>query len=629
MMSRKVWKRCVASAALTLIALGLGWGWTNWRGRPELLAQGISAYADHDYRRAAEVARDRLKAAPADTHALRLLARATARLGRDGPANALFSRLGSSALQPEDLFLLGLGLNRAGQKESAERVWEKGLALEPDHAETIEQLIGRYAAQNRLAEAAELAERLTRQTGWELRGELFLSTFRAEMSDPAGAAVVLERALERPEFLRLNRTATIHYRELLARSLLKIERPKEAREVLQKVLQYGERPEASWLLSRAALQDGAIPESIAALGSAGSYRSEHPLELEPGPYVGEARCAPCHHDKGRAVQANRHNSTLVRGKPLAELPYPQGSVPDPDDPTVTHRFRLEGDKVHLETRARDQVWKAVVDYAFGSPRRYFSLVGHNDQGSPYIFRLSHYQSSDDSGWVRTTGHSTDPRGDQNFLGKAIDVRDGIYKCLFCHTTDPRAVLDRAGPVAADRGIGCERCHGPGGNHLRAVEAKLSDLAIVNPTEAPAQGRIRVCGQCHSNHQELPLARTDPISLRFPGTTIAWSRCYTESAGSFDCMSCHDPHHDNDRSPSHYNARCLACHSALPREPPAVRTDGSNPTTGRAVRGSTCPIRPAEGCIGCHMPYVLNQPLHATFTDHYIRVHPDSWPPAAR
>jgi tetratricopeptide (TPR) repeat protein len=426
MMSRKVWKRCVASAALTLIALGLGWGWTNWRGRPELLAQGISAYADHDYRRAAEVARDRLKAAPADTHALRLLARATARLGRDGPANALFSRLGSSALQPEDLFLLGLGLNRAGQKESAERVWEKGLALEPDHAETIEQLIGRYAAQNRLAEAAELAERLTRQTGWELRGELFLSTFRAEMSDPAGAAVVLERALERPEFLRLNRTATIHYRELLARSLLKIERPKEAREVLQKVLQYGERPEASWLLSRAALQDGAIPESIAALGSAGSYRSEHPLELEPGPYVGEARCAPCHHDKGRAVQANRHNSTLVRGKPLAELPYPQGSVPDPDDPTVTHRFRLEGDKVHLETRARDQVWKAVVDYAFGSPRRYFSLVGHNDQGSPYIFRLSHYQSSDDSGWVRTTGHSTDPRGDQNFLGKAIDVRDGIY-----------------------------------------------------------------------------------------------------------------------------------------------------------------------------------------------------------
>ena len=50
-----------------------------------------------------------------------------------------------------------------------------------------------------------------------------------------------------------------------------------------------------------------------------------------------------------------------------------------------------------------------------------------------IFRLSHYQTGNDSGWVRTTGHSADPRGDQNFLGKAIDIRDGIYKCLFCHT----------------------------------------------------------------------------------------------------------------------------------------------------------------------------------------------------
>jgi tetratricopeptide (TPR) repeat protein len=554
---------------------------------------------------------------------LRLLARATARLGRDVAANALFARLGPPALQAEDLYLLGLGLDRAGQKESAGRVWEKGLTLRPDHAETIEQLVIRDTAQSRLAEAAQLAARLARQPGWELRGELDLGNLRAEMSDPVGAAAVLQRALERPEASHLNRPTAIHYRELLARSLLKIEQPRAARDVLQKVLQDGQRPEASWLLSRAALQEGSIPEAVAALQAAGSYRTEHPLELEPSPYVGESQCAKCHLDEVRAVQASRHSSTLVRGKPLTELPYPDGLVPDPDDPTVTHVFRREGDQVHLETRLRDKVLTAIVDYAFGSPHQYFSLVAHDDQGIPYIFRLSHYQTGHDSGWARTTGHSADAQGGSDFLGKPIDLLDGLYKCLFCHTTDPKAVLDRSGPAAADRAIGCERCHGPGGNHLRAIEAKLADPAIVNPAAAPAEGRLRVCGQCHTNHQESPLPRTDPFWLRFQGTTIAWSRCYTESGGTFDCMTCHDAHHDNDRSAAHYNARCMTCHSAQPPETIIAGPGTSNPRTKPAARGSTCPVNPANGCIGCHMPSIPIKAIHATLADHYIRVHPDS------
>ena len=143
---------------------------------------------------AADLARLRLKAAPKDVEALRLLARATARLGRDGPANGLFARMGSDALQAEDLFLLGLGLNRAGRKDEAGRIWERAIRLQPDHAETIEQLIIRDTAQNRLAEAAALAERLARRPGWELRGELVSGTLLGELSDPAGAARALKRA---------------------------------------------------------------------------------------------------------------------------------------------------------------------------------------------------------------------------------------------------------------------------------------------------------------------------------------------------------------------------------------------------------------------------------------------------
>lgn len=161
----------------------------------------------------------------------------------------------------------------------------------------------------------------------------------------------------------------------------------------------------------------------------------------------------------------------------------------------------------------------------------------------------------------------------------------------------------------------------GAIHVKAVAARFSDLAIVSPADAPAEGRLRLCGQCHSHHQELPLPRTDPYWIRFQGTTLPWSRCYTESAGSMDCMTCHDPHHDNDRSEVHYTARCLSCHSPAVPAGPAEADHKRVSRTGPRVRGAVCPVNPTKGCVGCHMPPFESPPLHATFADHYIRVHP--------
>jgi Flp pilus assembly protein TadD len=614
-----------AIALPALAILGAALGWLRWQRSADDITRSKLAYADGDYRQAADLARRRLKAAPQDPNALRLLARATARLGRDAPANSMFARLGSGALETEDFYLLGLGLDRAGRKDEAVRVWETGIALGPNHAETLEQLVINHTMKSRLVEAAALAETLARQPGWERRGELELGTLRAELNDPAGAVAALRCALERTEPSALDGPTANHYRKLLARNLLRIDEPTDARAMIQKVLDDGADAEASWLLSRAQLQRGDLQAAVAAIRAAGQYRAEHPLELEPSAYVGEVRCAACHRDKVRAFQASGHASTFVRGKALTKLPYPGEPVPDPDDPGVTHAIKTEGDHVHYEARVRDQVLGAVVAYAFGSAKHYFSLVGYDNHENPYIFRLSHYQTGQNSGWVRTTGHSPDVHAGHDFLGKPIERLDGVYKCLFCHTTDPKAVLDHSGPVAEDRAIGCERCHGPGGNHLKAIASKLGDTAIVNPAQAPGDARLRICGQCHSNHMESSLPRTDPFWIRFQGTTLAWSRCYTDSAGAFDCMTCHDPHHDTDRSAAHYEARCLACHSA---EPMAVSKDNSqvfNFPGRRASRGSVCPVSPADRCIDCHMPPFESKPLHATFADHYIRVRPEFKP----
>ena len=93
------------------------------------------------------------------------------------------------------------------------------------------------------------------------------------------------------------------------------------------------------------------------------------------------------------------------------------------------------------------------------------------------------------------------------------------------------------------------------------------------------------------------------------------------------MTCHDPHHDNDRTPAHHNARCLApLGPDFAGETTVGVVEATTRTNGRT---STCPVNPADGCIGCHMPSVPIAPLHATFTDHYVRVHTDRRPGTSR
>jgi tetratricopeptide (TPR) repeat protein len=185
-------KRVKFAACLILAGLLLGGLFLFWPRRADsLLHRGAAAYGRGDWSGASDLARHRLRIAPDDSEALRLLARATARLGRDAPANALFARLGKDSLRAEDYFLLGLGLYRAGRSDSAVGLWEKALADDPDHGETLAQLALAYTSRNRLIEAARLYERLAKLPGWELRGELSLGGLRAELDDPAGASSVL------------------------------------------------------------------------------------------------------------------------------------------------------------------------------------------------------------------------------------------------------------------------------------------------------------------------------------------------------------------------------------------------------------------------------------------------------
>jgi len=605
--------------------------------RPDFASAALAAYEQKDWPKAADLARARLKAAAADVDALRILARASIRMGRDPAGITIYNdRLSTENMQPEDFFLLGWTLLRQGNEELAVKVWSKTAQQSPDHPELLLSLANLLARQQHLDEATDLAQRLARIPGWESAGSLLMGTNRMSLEDYDGAAEALQHGLERDPDARKAPLNSSVYRKLLARSLLILARPREADRWLEPLLQSEQAnpdPEANWLASRSALQQGQFDRARVELAKSGTYRADNPLVPEPSPYAGSARCTPCHTEISKAHAQARHARSFHHGAELLSLPRPQGPLTDPDYPKVPHTFEQEGEKLRVRTKIEDRIFHTFVDYALGTTDRYVTMIGRDGDGGYRALRRSYFHEAKESGWGRTSGDTGSPDKVENARGQLIHVRDGVVRCLYCHVTNPRAFRDPdrdgPGPEAADAGIGCERCHGPGAHHIAVAETDFPDRAIVNVGTASAEAVTIQCRTCHivGNASEIQNRREEPIWVRSPGATMTFSRCYNESDGALSCLTCHDPHRDADRSPAFYERKCLECHSTVGAIPGAAANQprlkaSSGPERNSKARpaASVCKVNPAHGCLSCHMPKVRIPVLHTSLTDHYIRVH---------
>ncbi|HZW29391.1 MAG TPA: tetratricopeptide repeat protein [Isosphaeraceae bacterium] len=618
-----------ALLAAATCAVGVLTAWL--RRSPDPAAQAVHAYDRGGWAVAARLARQALKARPDDLLALKILARSSAQLGQDDSALAVYTRrLDPKAMEAEDHALMGLALQRRGQTDAALRAWDRALEGGLISPWSLDEMARHYLRARRQEEAGRVAQRLSRLPGWEARGSMMLGTTRAALNDVAGAAESFRRALSLDP-REIDRSAEpVPLGRLIARTFLRMASPLEARARLQAILAQGPDPEAAWLLSRAYLQEGDKARAQQAMDQAGSYRAENPLEPEPAPYVGETRCQACHLAIFRDSLTSRHTRSFHRGAQLRDLPRPDRPLPDPDDPKVTHKILERDGALREQTLIGGDVYEAVVDYAFGTSDRYVTMVSRDAHGGYRIARLSYYDTAQGRGWDRSALDKTHlaPGHGAAFQGEAIGVREGVAKCLYCHTTNPRSGPQATGPETADRAIGCERCHGPGGHHVAAVAAGFSDPAIVNPAVvSPGAVTTRQCNDCHilgRDYRQDDLG--DPGWTRSQGVGWTFSRCNTESGGAFGCVTCHDPHKPaKATTTAQYEAKCLSCHRST-GPAPAAGGDTPRPKSRTPIgvvaapTARACPVDRSQGCLGCHMPRVRIDSLHLDLADHSIRIH---------
>lgn len=362
-------------------------------------------------------------------------------------------------------------------------------------------------------------------------------------------------------------------------------------------------------------------------------------------WAGSQVCARCHREIWESYQSHPMSQSVfaLDQAPVIEDYERETSFSAPE--SRTYRVERTGDRVvHHEvmTDADDKVlYDQAVDvhYTIGSGKRSRTYVADRG-GLLFISPIAWYTSP--QRWDLSPGYT--PKQHPRFERRAVDG------CVGCHAG--RVSFDRdkpnryGNPPFLEATIGCERCHGPAGDHVAWHEgagAREGDDPIVNPAHLEPGAREDVCNQCHLQGRRVvrqglsafdfrPGKRIDDVWVVFvKGAGVAdddttravgqvdqmhESVCFQQSGGRMGCVSCHDPHAypAADQRVAFYDNRCLKCHDQK----------------GCSLPASERQAEPAAGsCIACHMrPLTASDVPHTSLTDHRILRRPGPARPAA-
>ena len=403
--------------------------------------------------------------------------------------------------------------------------------------------------------------------------------------------------------------------------------------------------------------------------------ANRPIQTPEDGYVSSGACRACHPSQYASWHASFHRTMT------------QIAAPD----TVATSFGgvtidvLPGGPIRLDERGRE-LWAEFPDPdAAASPARaerisrqiVMTTGSHNQQiywyatgSSRVLGQLPAIWLTAERRWIPRRAAIMSPPGAH---APETGAWNGV--CVACHATNGQPRLDApfgsrpAAAMAADTraaefGIACEACHGPGGAHARAnrnplrryalhFEIGARDDTIVEPERLDPLRASQVCGQCHSfwefadaqaeraaNVRGLPYRPGDdlaatrfiaqptrnldtPIMRAFiaadPGflRDIFWSDGMIRATGREYNALIDSPCFANARDPAR-TMTCFSCHTMHkaaddPRDAAAWADDQLSPRTAGGGACAGCHTvaddhshhragSPGRACENCHMPH---------------------------
>lgn len=341
-------------------------------------------------------------------------------------------------------------------------------------------------------------------------------------------------------------------------------------------------------------------------------------ELAEG-YVNPRTCEGCHasialsyRETGMARAFHRITPEEV---PAGEFRHEKSGL--------RYRFVMREGKVYLERGeiAGVPAVEKEIHYVLGSGNHARSFVHRTPEGRLLEMPVNWYPE-DGGKLAMSPGYD---RADHFDMRRALG-----YQCVFCHNGYPKAtgttLLDD--PVfegEMPQGIDCQRCHGPGKEHVAAGGRGQ----ILNPRKLSAQRKTEVCLQCHLETTSFSLPNSivrfdrsifsykpsEPLGNYIqhfdhaPGTghedkfeiassayRMRQSKCFKLSREKLTCVTCHNPHERTVRAK--VDQACQSCHpnfAALPNH------------------------AQAKDCASCHMPLRRTEDVvHVAVTDHKVQ-----------
>jgi predicted CXXCH cytochrome family protein len=356
-------------------------------------------------------------------------------------------------------------------------------------------------------------------------------------------------------------------------------------------------------------------------------------------YVGADACAACHANINHKWAESLHNKIMQPAtERTVEGNFALGKVVLRGSTFLLQHH--DGNYFITESILRGQAWEHRVEYTLGN-RRFQHYLTTLPDGRIVLIAATWDNSR--KKWV----HDIDIDNPEEDPGAQVQVWNKT--CYSCHVSREQKNFelqnDRYQTTWQNFGVNCERCHGPGSEHVaRASGAKVMDAvtraavngAIVNPARLDPASSTTICAQCHSfrdiyvdefkagaNYNDfflpvmeyrLPASKNPaywpdgrPRWLSNEAIAFWQSECFLK--GGATCVTCHsDPHTINvARNPQlrpANNALCTQCHKAI--------AANISKHTHHLPNGS------GSSCVGCHMPATVIG-LQVWIRDHSISV----------